>query len=88
MCGGVLRGDTKSVYRVAACRGVLHTPLTDPRGFSSICSVTQRAGIVLRGGVLRGDVLCGRKDTLKKESIAAPRRPAVKTLKGFQLWMG
>jgi hypothetical protein len=39
---------TISVYCVMKCRGVLHTPLPHPRGFSSFCSITQHADVVLR----------------------------------------
>ncbi len=50
-CPTVYRGNvlyhTISVYSVTACRGVLYTPLPNIRGFSSICSVTQYADVVL-----------------------------------------
>ncbi len=37
---------TRSVYCLTACRGVLHTPLTHPRGCSLFCSITQRVDFV------------------------------------------
>ncbi len=45
---------TKSVSWDLSCRGVLHTTLPYPRGFSSICSVTQQADLVSSVGHKEG----------------------------------
>ncbi len=58
----VLSSNTKSVYWVMKCRGVLHTPLPYPRGCSSFYPVTQHADVVLCG--LMGVLVCGEGEVL------------------------